>query len=85
MGGSPASEKEVESWSAANKFTIVLEAAGLNATELGSYCRERGLYPEQVDRWRKAARLHKREIKLLQWELRRKDKALVEAAVLLIA
>jgi hypothetical protein len=35
----PASEKEAESWSAADKFTVVLETAGLNATELGGYCR----------------------------------------------
>lgn len=34
---------------------MVLESAGLNATELSAYCRERGLYPEQVDRWRQAA------------------------------
>ena len=102
----PASEKEAESWSAGDKFTVVLETAGLNATELGGYCRERGLYPEQVDRWRKAAQdanaqplltmadqkdLQKRhqedqrEIKRLQQELRRKDKALAEAAALLIA
>jgi transposase-like protein len=102
----PASEKEAESWSAADKFTVVLETAGLNATELSAYCRERGLYPEQVDRWRKAAQdanalplltmsdqkdLQKRhqeaqrEIKRLQQELRRKDKALAEAAALLIA
>lgn len=102
----PASEKEAESWSGADKFTVVLETAGLNATELGGYCRERGLYPEQVDRWRKAAQdanaqplltmadqkdLQKRhqeaqrEIKRLQQELRRKDKALAEAAALLIA
>jgi transposase-like protein len=102
----PGSEKEAESWSAADKFTVVLETAGLNATELGGYCRERGLYPEQVDRWRKAAqdanaqplltmsdqkdlqkRHHEaqREIKRLQQELRRKDKAQAEAAALLIA
>jgi transposase-like protein len=102
----PASEKEAESWSAADKFTVVLETAGLNAIELGGYCRERGMYPEQVDRWRKAAQdanaqplltmsdqkdLQKRhqeaqrEIKRLQQELRRKDKALAEAAALLIA
>ena len=102
----PASEKEAESWSATDKSTVVLETAGLNATELGGYCRERGLYPEQVDRWRKAAQdanaqplltmadqkdLQKRhqedqrEIKRLQQELRRKDKALAEAAALLIA
>ena len=51
----PASEKEPDGWSAANKFTVVLETAGLNATELSAYCRERGLFPEQVSRWRQAA------------------------------
>jgi len=51
----PASEKEPEGWNAADKFTVVLESAGLNATELSAYCRERGLFPEQVSRWRQAA------------------------------
>ncbi len=85
---------------------MVLETAGLNATELGGYCRERGHFPEQVDRWRQAAqdanaqpllamadqkdlqRRHKEnqwEIRCLQQELRRKDKALAEVAALLIA
>ena len=102
----PASEKAPEGWSTADKFTVVLESAGLNATELGAFCRERGLYSEQVDRWRQAAQdanansmltmadqkdLEKRhqqdqrEIKRLQQELRRKDKALAEAAALLMA
>ena len=48
----PASEKEPEGWSAADKFTVVLETAGLNATELSAYCCQKCLYPEQVDRWR---------------------------------
>jgi transposase len=102
----PASEKEPEGWSAADKFTVVLETAGLNATELSAYCRERGLYPEQVERWRQASqdanekpvltlkeqreleRLRaqdQKEIKRLKQELRRKEKALAEAAALLIA
>ena len=51
----PASEKDPEGWGATDKFTVVLETAGLNATELSAYCRERGLYPEQVERWRKAS------------------------------
>ena len=51
----PASEKDPEGWSAADKFTVVLESAGLNTSELGAFCRERGLYPVQVDRWRQAA------------------------------
>ena len=51
----PASEKEPEGWDSTGKFKVVLETAGLNATELSAYCRERGLYPEQVDRWRQAS------------------------------
>ena len=51
----PASEKDPEGWGATDKFTVVLESAGLNATELSAYCRERGLYTEQVERWRQAA------------------------------
>jgi transposase-like protein len=51
----PASEKEPEGWSAADKFTVVMETAGLNSTELSAYCRERGLFPDQVERWRQAA------------------------------
>ncbi len=101
-----ASQKNPEGWGPADKFTVVLETAGLNTTELTAYCRERGLYPEQVDRWRQAAQdanaqplltiaeqkdlekrhqADQREIKRLQQELRRKDKALAEAAALLIA
>jgi transposase len=33
---------------------LVLETAGLNATELSGYSRERGLYPEQVEGWHHA-------------------------------
>ena len=101
-----ASEKDPEGWGATDKFTVVLETAGLNATELSAYCRERGLYPEQVERWRQASqdanekpvltlkeqkeleRLRaqdQKEIKRLKQELRRKEKALAEAAALLIA
>jgi transposase len=50
----PASENEPDGWSAADKFTEVLDSAALNATELSAYCRVRGLYPEQMDRWRQA-------------------------------
>ena len=35
---------------AIDKFSGVLETSGLNATELSAYCRERGLFPEQVER-----------------------------------
>ena len=51
----PASQKDPGGWSAADKFTVVLESTGLKVTELSAYCRQKGLYPEQVDRWRQAA------------------------------
>ena len=41
-------------WSAADKFAAVVETAALNAAELGEYCRQRGLYPEQRQAWRSA-------------------------------
>lgn len=44
----PASKKYPGSWNAAYKFMVVLETAGLNATELSALYRERGLYPQQV-------------------------------------
>jgi hypothetical protein len=50
----PATQKDPEGWGPADKLTVVLEIAGLNSTELGAYCRERGLLPEQVNRWRQA-------------------------------
>ena len=46
----PSPEKEPESWSADDKFTVVLERSGLNATELSAYCRVRGLFPGEVER-----------------------------------
>jgi hypothetical protein len=33
----PASKKDPEGWCTTDKFAVVLETAGLNATELGSY------------------------------------------------
>jgi len=50
----PARQKDPEGWGPADKFTVVLQTAGLNTTELGGYCRERGLFPEPVARWRHA-------------------------------
>jgi len=50
----PADGKNPEQWSSADKFPVVLESASMNEAELGEYCRENGLYPEQVAAWREA-------------------------------
>lgn len=41
-------------WSASDKFAAVVETAALNEVQLSTYCRERGLYPEQLRQWRTA-------------------------------
>lgn len=50
----PAHSSEPEGWSARDKFNAVLETASLSESELAEYCRQRGLYPEQIRRWRNA-------------------------------
>lgn len=81
------------------KFNAVLETATLNEIEITKYCRNKGMFPLQIDAWRKtcmnahaplapkADRAHRnqaKKIKGLEKELRRKEKALAEAAALLI-
>tara|TARA_R110002095_G_scaffold664_4_gene3154 strand:- start:1586 stop:2083 length:498 start_codon:yes stop_codon:yes gene_type:complete len=43
-----------EQLSAEAKFAIVVETATLSEHELGQYCRERGLFPEQIKAWKHA-------------------------------
>lgn len=50
----PEHSSEPEGWSARDKFNAVLETAALSESELAEYCRRRGLYPEQIGRWRSA-------------------------------
>jgi transposase-like protein len=74
----------------------------MSELELGEYCREKGLYPEQMKQWKAEfisslkgvsvsneqektqGKDDKKRINHLEKELRRKEKALAEAAALLI-
>lgn len=40
---------------AGQKLAIVVETAALNEAELAEYCRKKGLYVEEVKRWRAAS------------------------------
>lgn len=82
------------------KLLAIIETASLSENELGEYCRRKGYYPEQIAGWRasivqglsalpnKAEReqlqQQSRTIKQLHQELNRKEKALAEAAALLV-
>ena len=86
--------------SSEEKFAMVVETAGLNEAERSEYCRRQGLYSQQIDAWRQncvqansstslkteraQVRQQKQRIQALEKELGRKEKALAEAAALLV-
>jgi transposase len=86
--------------SSAEKFGVVVETAVLNELELGEYCRRKGLFAEQIAAWRTTCRrandplpsnaeqaerrTERAQITSLTRELQRKDRALAEAAALLL-
>lgn len=98
----PADPSNPEYWSGETKLAVVIETAALNEEELAAYCRRKGLYVEQVARWREAAmagaetlrplsgeerrelQQERKKTRKLGKELRRKEKALAEAAALLV-
>jgi hypothetical protein len=82
------------------KLMAVIETASLSEIELGEYCRRKGYYPEQIAGWRASIvqglssvpnkvereqlQQQAKTIKQLHQDLNRKEKALAEAAALLI-
>ncbi len=50
----PDGGADPEGWTARDKFAAVIETAAMNEAELSEYCRQRGLYPEQLRVWRAA-------------------------------
>jgi transposase-like protein len=48
----PGDNSKPENWSAEDKLAVVIETASFNETELSEYCRSRGLYKEQISRWK---------------------------------
>ena len=90
-------QKTQKSWSSAEKFAVVLETARMNEAERAEYVRRKGLYVEQIAVWtlacrdangalveRPEGRADKKRIHELERELNRKEKALAEAAALLV-
>lgn len=88
-------------WTAAARMEAVIATAAMNETERSAWCREHGVYPVELERWRQSAttaladpgergaspqqtRQDQRRIKDLERELQRKEKALAEAAALLL-
>ncbi len=86
-----------QGWSPEEKSRVVVESRGLSEEELGAFLRKEGLHLAQLEEWSEAMHsgltaakksrgvsAETKRIKKLERELRRKDKALAEAAALLV-
>lgn len=48
----PGKTTTSEHWSAETKLAVIVETATMSESELGQYCRTKGLFVEQVKRWK---------------------------------
>jgi transposase len=86
-------------WSPAARLEAVIATAAMDEAARSAWCREHGLYPSDLDRWKQdaisglgeprddgvaEAKQERRRIKELERDLSRKDKALAETAALLV-
>lgn len=96
----PRKAKRESDWSAQEKLEFLLKAAACNESDLGALLRRQGVHEATYRQWRdaaltgltgpttraanKSAREDKKRVRRLEREVRRKDKALAEAAALLV-
>ena len=50
----PGQSRTGDDWSAEAKLAVVIETAPMSEAELSAYCREKGLYVEQIQQWKEA-------------------------------
>jgi len=92
-------EQSPQNWTQTQRLEAILDCHGMSEAEISSYCREHGIYPHHIKEWKadlikgkqSSAKVSKQEqnklkqdVKRLQKELNRKDKALAETAALLV-
>jgi len=86
--------KRPQDWTPEEKLATVLEAASLTEEDLGPFLRSRGLHEAHLQQWHDqmliglepmaGKRNERKRIQELEKEVHRKDKALAEAAALLV-
>lgn len=88
--------RRAEDRSPEEKLRLVTEAASLSENELGAFLRRHGLHDADLDSWRESMlgalrptnkhvkSIEGRRVRELEKELHRKDRALAEAAALLV-
>lgn len=91
---SPMAPRRPEDWKPEERLRAVIEASRLSDSELGEFLRRSGLHEATLAEWRAAAlealgtrrpsAKEGKRVRELERELRRKEKALAEAAALLV-
>ena len=87
--------KRPQDWDPAERAQLVLDARGLSELALGELLRSRGVHREHLDEWRAQLATafnlptsrrsgEAKQIRALERELARKDKALAETTALLV-
>lgn len=94
LGGMSDTPRRPDDFSPQDKLRVVNDAARLNDSELGEFLRREGVHADDLTRWReealgglggaRKAQPPSKRIRELERELRRKEKALAEAAALLV-
>lgn len=77
----PSNKKKSENWTANDKLAVVIETASLNEIQLSEYCRNKGLYREQIDQWKIAALSgyqNSTQMKRTQSQHRKEDKQIIK-------
>lgn len=93
--GMSKKEKRPDDWTLSERLTALQESHGLAGEALQAWCRERGVFAHQLVAWQEAfcagageqrasLRALQAENQRLSRELARKEKALAEAAALLV-
>jgi transposase-like protein len=90
-------DKASKKWTTLEKLRVVVEASRLSDSDLGEFLRREGLHEAQLKEWREAAEAmfagttrskkkspEAKRIKQLERELHRNEKALAEAAAILV-
>ena len=92
----PSKSKRPQDWRPEERLSALQKSYGLNGEDLNAWCREQGLFVHQLEQWKadfclQSSSLDSRTLQSLkadnhrlERELRRKDKALAEAAALLV-
>jgi len=97
-GAKPVQEKRPQDWTAEEQLTALQETHGLSDEALQAWCREHGIFAHHLNSWKAAfcaqgkepsagareMRTLKDENAKLKRDLDRKEKALAEAAALLV-